>query len=277
LREVERGSDYVVLELWTPGFTAVSQGDGTVRLEVSGFEVLDEAGAPAVPEKGALVTALAGRRVRLSSVVPSEILTVPGLRVSGAGARTVVVTAEGMVKPGTSRRGLDPVFGRGGYYPRLWARVEGTAFQGETKKARVALSPLRYDARTGTTVLARRLVVRVEFVGPETGEKSLGGSQGRRPRETPLRRSEVVAQLATKEEGLYRVRFEDVFGAGRRGVTLSSLRLSRRGEAVAYHVEPDGRSSLPDPLSISWVVERRTRTGTWSTSSRSERRGCGCP
>jgi hypothetical protein len=65
----------------------------------------------------------------------------------------------------------------------MWARVEGTAFQGETKKARVALSPLRYDARTGTTVLARRLVVRVEFVGPEAGERSLGGSQGRRPRE----------------------------------------------------------------------------------------------
>lgn len=48
----------------------------------------------------------------------------------------------------------------------------------------------------------------------------------------------MVAHLATKAAGLFRVRFEDVFGTGR-GVPVASLRLSRRGEAVAYHVEPD--------------------------------------
>ncbi len=239
LQEVEHGTDYVVLELVTPGFTAVPQGDGTVRLDVAGFDHAEQPGAPAVPTKGAVVAALAGRRVRVASVVPSEVLSVPGLRVSTAGARTVVVTADGMVKPGTSRRTLEPAFARGGYYPRLWAQVQGVAFQGETKKARLELSPLRHDARTGSTLLARRLLVRVEFVGIEPGEKSLGGSRGRRLVEIPLSRRGVVAQLVTRAEGLYRVAFEDLFGTTRGGLPVSSLRLSRRGVPVAYHVEPD--------------------------------------
>ena len=38
---------------------------------------------------------------------------------------------------------------------------------------------------------------------------------------------------------MYGVRFEDVFGSRRRGVRVSSLRLSRLGEPVGFHVEPD--------------------------------------
>jgi hypothetical protein len=42
-----------------------------------------------------------------------------------------------------------------------------------------------------------------------------------------------------KEAGLYSLRFEDVFSPGQRGVNAQNLRLSRLGQPVAYHIEPD--------------------------------------
>jgi hypothetical protein len=240
LRVVERGRDHVVLELVTPGFRAVPLSAGGVRLEVPGFEEVDDPGTPAVPVRGVLVDAIAGRRVRMASVVPQELLSVCGLEVVPSAARTAVVSAAGMVRAGRAPRRPGEAYGRGGYYPRQWARLAGVAFQGETKKAQLVLSPLRHDPRARATRLARRLLVRVEFVGVARGERSLGGSQGRSPRPGSVRIRGLVAQLVTKEAGLYRVRFEEVFGSSRRGAPLSQLRLSRKGQAVAYHVEPRG-------------------------------------
>ena len=48
-----------------------------------------------------------------------------------------------------------------------------------------------------------------------------------------------MARLVTRKAGLYRVRFEDLFASGQRGLPARSLRLSRLGQAVAYHLEPD--------------------------------------
>ena len=105
------------------------------------------------------------------------------------------------------------------FAPRLWARLRGTLFQGETKKARLELAPLRHDPASGRTVLARRLTVRVEFFGVEPSERSLGGSRGRKARPNPIRALlGVLAQLVVKDPGLYRIRFEDVFPGHRRGV-----------------------------------------------------------
>jgi hypothetical protein len=120
----------------------------------------------------------------------------------------------------------------------------GSLFQGETKKAELELSPLRFDPVSGKTVLARRLLVRVEFSGADRKEISLGGSRGRRVG-TSVRSRGVVAQIVTPQAGLYRLRFEDVFAGSRRGVPSASLRLSHRGEAVAYHLEPDRASFAP--------------------------------
>jgi len=242
LREIERGPSHVVLELLTPGFTATTEADGTVRLEIPGFD--DEASLPgslAVPVRHALVEAVAGRRVRLASVVPDDIVSFDSFRLSAAGSREVVVDEEGVVRASRASRRLLESSRQGGFAPRLWARLLGTLFQADTKKASLELSPLRHDPASGRTLLARRLTVRVEFSGTDPGERSLGGARGRRAQvqARPATKG-LLAQLVVDSPGLYRVRFEDVFGTKRRaGVNVRSLRLSHLGQSVAYHLEPD--------------------------------------
>jgi hypothetical protein len=247
---LERGPAHVVLELVTSGFQAVTEEGGTVRVSIPGFEETGSPGSLAVPVRQTFVEALAGRRVALTSVSASDVVSFDSFRLSAAPAREVVLAEGGMVKTSSSRRSLRDT--RGGLTPRLWAHLLGTVFQGEAKKARLELAPLRHDPRSGRTVLARRLVVRLDFVGKEAGERSLGGSRGRRrPVDRPLNRRGVVAELVVKDAGLYRIRFEDVFGATRRGVDARSLGLSRLGQAVAYHLVPDRPSSAPAPACSS--------------------------
>ena len=131
---MERGARHVLLELLTPGFYAVPEADGTVHLEVPGFEGGRVPGAPSVPVKRALVEAIAGRRVRLSSVTASDHERFDGFRVARTGAPEVVVTAEGVVRAGRAQ-GRN-VLASSGFFPRTWAQMRGAIFQGETKKAR---------------------------------------------------------------------------------------------------------------------------------------------
>ncbi len=124
-------------------------------------------------------------------------------------------------------------------YPTEAARIVSVGFQGELKKALVELAPLRWDEATGQLLLARRLVVRLSFRGRELAEQSTDGVRGRRYRK-PRSHDErtVVARFATTASGLHAVRYEDVFRA-RRGVRARELRLSRQGDAVAFHLEPN--------------------------------------
>jgi hypothetical protein len=239
LSVLESRPDHVVLELVTPGFDAILDGDGRVRLAVPEFEDPADPGAPAVPFRRAVVAALAGKKVRLGSVQTSEVASFDGFRLTAVGAPEIEVLEGGVVRAGRRRIGSRSSEGRGGFYPRSLARLVRSFFQGETKKAEVALHPLRYDERSGRVQLNGRLVVRLDFAGGEPRERSLGGARGRQPAPGVGGKARgVVAQLVAREEGLYRVAFEDVFGAGGRGVPVSKMRLSRRGEAVAYHVEP---------------------------------------
>ena len=169
-RVLERGASHALLELRTPGFYAVPEEDGTVRLEIPGFDSRSVPGAPAVPVLRTFVEAVAGRGVRLSSVVASEEVRIGGLRLATAEAPEVMVTDEGIVRAGRARR---PASLRSGFFPRSGAQLLGVSFQGETKKARVELSPLRYDSRTGTTMLAGRLLVRLDFEGVDRAERGL--------------------------------------------------------------------------------------------------------
>ena len=256
---MERGARHVLLELLTPGFYAVPEADGTVHLEVPGFEGGRVPGAPSVPVKRALVEAIAGRRVRLSSVTASDHERFDGFRVARTGAPEVVVTAEGVVRAGRAQ-GRN-VLASSGFFPRTWAQMRGAIFQGETKKAQVELRPLRHDPRTRTTLLARRLLVRLDFEGIELAERGLGGSRGRRPRALPSgRRGGPLAELVTKDAGLHAVRYEDVL-AGPRGVPASSLRLSRQGQGVAYHLEP-ARATF-GPGSILYFVSEGAASNPW--------------
>jgi hypothetical protein len=70
--------------------------------------------------------------------------------------------------------------------------------------------------------------VRLVFTGSEAMSHHESSSH-RTPR--------PAVRLAVREKGLYRVRFEETLGM--RPVPASGLRLSRQGEPVAFHLEPD--------------------------------------
>ncbi|MCI0407091.1 MAG: hypothetical protein L0191_00790, partial [Acidobacteria bacterium] len=243
LTEVERSSRHVVLELRTGGFYASAPEDGRVHLTIPGFESASRPGEPELPMRRALVEAVAGRKVRLASVLASDVLRFPGLRPSSEGVPEIEVSEDGLVLPSREASREGPAFR--GLFPAESARLQGSRFQRETKKAEVLLFPLRWDG--SGLELSRRLLVRLEFAGTERAETGSGGSRGRRAvSRASHARSGVLAQLIAKEPGLYRVDYEDVFsapsagGRQRRGISASSLRLSRQGESVAFHVEPEG-------------------------------------
>ena len=48
-----------------------------------------------------------------------------------------------------------------------------------------------------------------------------------------------MARLSTHKRGLHAVSFEDLFSSRGRAVSASKLRLSRQGEAVGFHLEPE--------------------------------------
>ena len=88
------------------------------------------------------------------------------------------------------------------------------------------------------------MVVRLTFEQADDSELSLAGRGGRRRARRFERTEGVLARLATVDPGIYRVRYESVFGKGR-GLPSDSLRLSRQGSSVAFHVEPDPRRFGP--------------------------------
>ena len=244
-RVIQRDKTSVVLELVTEGFYAEPLEDGSVRLEVPGFESLVELTAPGVPVKRTWVEAVAGRKVKLLSIRAERVEAFTSLRPSGAELPEIVATPEGTVRVARRGRRATRAFGGDGLNPSSAARIVSVGFQGEIKKALVELAPVRWDGTKGQLLLARRLVVRVSFRGREPSELSSDGVGGRRYRK---RRSHdqrtLVARLGTTERGLHSVRYEDVM-QGRRGVRAKTLRLSRQGETVAFHLEPNGNRFEP--------------------------------
>ncbi len=230
----------MLLELETGGFYAEPQSDGTVRLSIPDFIEESEAGSPALPVKRAWVEALAGLRLRVASVEDSEVVAFSGLRPSAADSVAVVASRSGTARVGRRRQSEGAGFRGAGLYPEEAARIVSVAFQGELKKVFLELAPLRWDRASGQLLLARRLMVRLVYSGREAGERSLGGARGRRYRESPSYPSRSRrARLLVREKGLYRVSFEEVFGLRGRVLQASSLRLSRQGKPVAFHLEPN--------------------------------------
>jgi hypothetical protein len=244
LRVLRPGRHEVLLVLATGGFYAEPRPDGTVRLRIPDFVEASEPGSPALPVKRAWVEAVAGRRVRVVSV-RAEDVEMFSMRPSPVEAPAVIATLRGTVRAGRQSQPEGKAFRRG-LYPEEAARLLSVGFQGEVKKALVELSPLRWDGEKGQLLLARRLTVRLMFSGREASEQEAAGARGRRHREgRSHERRRVTARLTVREKGLYGVRFEEVMGASRRGVAASSLRLSRQGEAVAFHIEPDQGAFRP--------------------------------
>jgi len=244
LRVLERGPNGALVELVTGGFFATSVSDGTVRLEVPGFEDLGLPGSPALPVKRMWLDAVAGRGVRITSVRAFGLTSFAGLRPESTGSPEIVALPEGTVRAGVRRsRG---VWQGAGLVPTTPARVVETGFQEDVKKALLELAPLRWNGRSEQLLWARRLQVKLSFGGVEASERTLGGSRGRRHREKKSHRDRgVLARISTIRPGLYRVRLEDVFPTRSPAMPSGSLRLSRLGDAVAYHLEPSADSLGP--------------------------------
>ena len=240
LHVVKRTRTGMVLELRTGGFYAEPAEDGSVHLKIPDFEELSEAGAPAMPVKRSWVEALAGRKVTLVAVTAHDVEAFTALRPTNAPLVELVASETGAVRTARrERRRQRRAFRGEGLYPSEAARLVTVGFQGETKKALVELAPLRWDESTGELSLTRRLVVRLSFQGREASEQTTDGVSGRRYRgEAGARNRRVVARLSTREPGVYGVRFEEVLSRSR-AVLTSVLRVSRLGETVALHVEPE--------------------------------------
>ena len=221
------------LELITEGFYAIPQEDGSVLLEIPGFEDFGGADLPDVPVYRTWQDVVAGRNVTLVSVNVNGLAEFASLRPSSS-ELIVVASGDGTVQ--TSRRRRKRRRPPHIYYPEKWAQLMSVGFQGTAKKALVEMAPLRWDATAERLVLARRLVVRISFKGKDKAELKLGKSH----REVGSHANRnVLARLAVTEPGLYAVSFESIFGKKKKAIKTRNLRLSRQGEPVAFFVRPN--------------------------------------
>jgi hypothetical protein len=236
LRVLARNAREIVVELTTGGFRAEPEADGSVRLSIPGFADESEPGSPLLPVKRSWIGLDGARAVELTTVTEDDVETFSSLRPVAADSPELIASARGTVRAGRRAQRKGRAFRGEGLHPEAAARLLEVGFQGEEKKARIELAPLRWNRSTGELVLARRLVVRITLSGREPKE----GRRERAPRPP-----EVARRLRTDAAGLYRVTYEDLFGRSRRRGSALSVRLSRLGEAVPFHVEPAGEGFGP--------------------------------
>jgi hypothetical protein len=130
---------------------------------------------------------------------------------------------------------------------------------GESKRVSLELSPVRFDAARAATVLSKRLRVGVEFEGRAVSERGTG-SRGRRQPRTRPGGGETLAFLHTRQTGLHGVSFEAAFPGRTRGLSPEVLSLRRRGEAVPFHVEPEGGTLGPGSVLYFWAEREAEST-----------------
>jgi hypothetical protein len=243
-----------VVELVVPGFVTARDASGRVRALIPGFESLTEPRDPALPLKRALLEGVVGKRARIQSVEALDLQSFPGLLPAAVGFPQAEVSADGTVRPGRRAATLRTV--DQGYLPREQARLSGEGFLGEEKTLTVELVPLRFDVSGGQLLLARRLVVRIEFAGGDSLEKGQGRF-GRRARKIQAD-TRAFAFLGTSAKGLHVATFESLFPGWRRPLDISTLRLTRAPGPGS----PAGTSRMSVPFHV------KPRTGSFGPGSR---------
>jgi hypothetical protein len=223
LEVVQRGKFEVLIELRTEGFYATPLGDGTVRLEIPGFESAETG----VPLRLAWVDVVAGQQVDLDSTRATDIETFPNLIPAGETLQAQA-SRDGTVRA-SKRRSRSAVVSA-----LAVARISTVAFLGDEKKALVELSPIHWDGRS--LHLAKRVVVRLSLRRRDGSETSADGGRGRRQR-VMRSSSNVLVRLATREAGLHAVRYEDVFKNKTR-LRADELVLRHRSLPVPFRISP---------------------------------------
>ena len=250
LREIERDASHVLLELLTPGFVAVPTGDGRVRLSIPGLCERERGGRTDISRRGGLSwRPRRGRKVRLTSVQASDELRFPGLRPVTQGMPEIATSDDGTVRP--SERAVREGRAFRELFPSEPAHLLGTAFQGEIKKAEVAPFPAALGRERARPVASSRGASRLRGEGsggdvPRRLERPPSGGLPTRP----CPPTGLVAQLVVKDRGLQALAYEDVFPVRPEGMRAAGLRLSRQGEDVAFHVEPDPARFAPGSTAL---------------------------
>ena len=235
-RELERTNRYVVLELVTGGFYAIVQEDGSVELSVPTFYGETQPGEPQLPLKHAWVEAIAGKNVKIGKVTATQVEHFQSLRPTAARARAVAAEPDGSIKAIEKRTRRGVAFKQPGLFPRRATQLLGTGFIGDSKRAHLELAPLRWDRTYGQLILVKRMTVKILFKGRDKDEfQELRARHRERRNHTT---TEPLARLHVHEKGLYSVTFEELFSRPR-PFDATSLALTRLGEPVAFHVEPD--------------------------------------
>jgi len=237
---LRRTRNQLLVELQTGGFfTTTDASSGRLRVEIPTFEPASDPQGPALPLKRVLLDALVGRGARIASVRSLELLSFPGLVPDAQGFSEMAVSFDGTVRPrrrpAPLRASLETLL------PEEPARLAASVFLGEQKKLVLEMSPLRYDTRGERLLLARRLRVLIVFDRKDPLERGRGSVGRRAPREkAPSSSESLLAFVHVSNEGLQALSFEEVFPSRQRAIPLRSLKLSREGQAVPFHVEPWG-------------------------------------
>ena len=253
-RVLSRSAGSMEVELQTGGFLTARDASGRVRALIPGFESLTDPLAPALPLKRALLEGVVGRKARIQSIEALDLRSFPGLLPAAVGFPQAVVSADGTVRPGRRAATLRAV--GVGYLPREQARLSGEGFLGEEKTLTLELVPLRFDVLRGQLLLARRLVVGIEFGEGDSLEKGRGrfGRRARRLRAY----AQAYAFLGTSAKGLHAVTFESLFPGRCSPLDVATLRLTR---------EPGpGSPAATSRVLVPFHVE--PRTGTFGPGSR---------
>lgn len=243
-RVLSRSRLSALVGLQTHGFLAARDASGRVRALIPGFDSLSSPTAPALPLKRASIAGVVGWKASIRSIEAQDLSTFPGLAPAAVGYPQAVVSADGTVSPGRREASLAPR--ARGVVPREEARLAAEGFLGEEKTLFLEMVPLRFDASHGALVLARRLIVRIDFTSPEVKETG----QGRLGRRIPkaFDKPDVYAFLATSRTGLHCVSFESLFPGRSRALKIAALRLTReqttspsgtRRRPVPFHVLPE--------------------------------------
>jgi len=247
---LRRTRNQLLFELQTGGFfTTTDASSGRLRVEIPTFEPAADPQGPALPLKRVLLDALVGRGARIASVRSLELLSFPGLVPDAQGFSEMAVSFDGTVRPrrrpAPLRASLETLL------PEEPARLAASVFLGEQKKLVLEMSPLRYDTRGQRLLLARRLRVLIVFDRKDPLERGRGSVGRRAPREKAAQSSEsLLAFVHVSKEGLQALSFEEVFPSRQRAIPLRSLKLSREGQAVPFHIEPRGASFGPGGLLV---------------------------
>jgi hypothetical protein len=137
---IEESPDGVVLELITEGFYALPQEDGTVLLEVPGFQTTGEEMAPSLPVWRSWVEAVAGRQVKLVSV-ETDNEEVFELTPSDVSTGEVEVSRRGTVRLSRRRQPRSRSVRQAGWVPTEPARLIDVGYQSEVGRWKKSFGP----------------------------------------------------------------------------------------------------------------------------------------